>query len=129
MFGYATNETDCYMPFAILMAHNLSKKLSEVRKTKEIGCLRPDGKTQVTVEYENDKPKRIETILISNQYKKGTDVNVMKKDIIEKIKDRFDLMPQGIINYLELQKPIYRQTTNYGHFGKEGLCWERIIEL
>lgn len=48
---------------------------------------------------------------------------------IEKIKDRFDLTPQGIINYLELQKPIYRQTTNYGHFGKEGLSWERIIEL
>lgn len=53
----------------------------------------------------------------------------MKKDIIEKIKDRFDLTPQGIINYLELQKPIYRQTTNYRHFGKEGLSWERIIEL
>lgn len=85
MFGYATNETDCYMPFAILMAHNLSKKLSEVRKTKEIGYLRPDGKTQVTVEYENDKPKRVETILISNQYEKGTDVNVMKKTLLKKL--------------------------------------------
>lgn len=54
---------------------------------------------------------------------------ILNYKIIEKIKDRFDLTPQGIINYLELQKPIYRQTTNYGHFGKEGLSWERIIEL
>ena len=50
-------------------------------------------------------------------------------EIIEKIKKRFDLTPQGIINYLELQKPIYRQTTNYGHFGEKDLRWEKIIEL
>ena len=67
MFGFATNETDNYMPFAINMAHRLSKKLSEVRIIKELEYLRPDGKAQVTVEYENDIPKRIETILISNQ--------------------------------------------------------------
>lgn len=77
MFGFATNETDNYMPFAINMAHKLSKRLTEVRKTKELEYLRPDGKTQVTVEYENDIPKRIETILISNQYEK---IQILKNE-------------------------------------------------
>lgn len=85
MFGYATNETKSYMPFAIDMAHKLARKLTEVRKTKEIPYLRPDGKTQVTVEYENDKPKRIDAILISNQHLDNIDLNEMKNDLIEKV--------------------------------------------
>ena len=252
MFGYATNETENYMPFAINIAHKLSKQLANVRKTKELPYLRPDGKTQVTVEYEDDKPKRIDTILISSQYNEDTDVEKMKQDIIEKvikkvvadryidndtkiyinptgrfviggplgdtgltgrkiivdtyggyarhgggafsgkdpskvdrsaaymmrhiaknivangyankcelqvsyaigmeepmsiyintfgtnkisekdiikiIKTKFDLTPKGIINYLDLRKPIYIKTTNYGHFGKEDLSWEKIIEM
>ena len=68
MFGYAVDETPTYMPYAIYMAHKLSKRLTEVRKDGTIPYLRPDGKTQVTVEYENDRPKRIETILISTKY-------------------------------------------------------------
>ena len=64
MFGYACKDTENYMPYAIDMAHKLAKKLTEVRKTDKIPFLGPDGKTQVTVEYENNKPKRIETILI-----------------------------------------------------------------
>ena len=68
MFGYASNETENYMPYAINMAHKLSKKLTEVRKNKSIPFLRPDGKTQVTVEYEDNIPKRIDTILISSQH-------------------------------------------------------------
>ena len=252
MFGYACNETKNYMPYAIDMAHKLSKRLTEVRKNGEIPYLRPDGKTQVTVEYENDKPKRIETILVSTQHKSDIDMETLKKDVIEKvieyvvpanmmdehtkiyinptgrfviggplgdtgltgrkiivdtyggysrhgggafsgkdaskvdrsaaymlrhiaknivangladkceiqvayaigmkeplsiyvntfgtgkvteeeivylIREKFDLTPDGIIQYLNLKKPIYTDTTNYGHFGKAELPWEKIIRL
>ena len=252
MFGFACDETPEYMPYAISMAHKLSRRLTEVRKNEEIGYLRPDGKTQVTVEYENDKPKRIETILVSTQHNEGISQDILRKDIIEKViktvipenmidkytkiyinptgkfviggplgdtgltgrkiivdtyggyarhgggafsgKDaskvdrsatymlrhiaknivangyakkceiqisygigmkeplsisvntfgtgkisedeiiekinkKFDLTPDGIIKYLELKKPIYSLTTNYGHFGKENLPWEKIIKF
>ncbi len=85
MFGYATDETEEYMPFAINLAHKLSKKLTEVRKNKVIPYLGPDGKTQVTVEYENDMPKRIETILISNQHDEDISLEKVREDIIEKV--------------------------------------------
>ena len=85
MFGYASDETKELMPFAISVSHKLAKKLTEVRKTKEINYLRPDGKVQVTVEYVKDIPKRIETILISNQHLENVDLETMKKDIKEKV--------------------------------------------
>lgn len=252
MFGYACNETSNYMPFAIDLAHKLSLRLTKVRKENILSYLRPDGKTQVTVEYENDIPKRIETILISTQHEENIDMNTLKQDIInhvilqvidEKLMDEntkiyinptgkfviggplgdtgltgrkiivdtyggysrhgggafsgkdptkvdrsasymlrhiaknivannlatkcelqisyaigmkeplslyintfgtstipeekiisiiqknFDLTPEGIINYLNLREPIYSKTTNYGHFGKSGLSYEKIIEL
>ena len=252
MFGFACDETPEYMPYAISMAHKLSRRLTEVRKNEEIGYLRPDGKTQVTVEYENDKPKRIETILVSTQHNEGISQDILRKDIIEKviktvipenmidkytkiyinptgkfviggplgdtgltgrkiivdtyggyarhgggafsgkdaskvdrsatymlrhiaknivangyakkceiqisygigmkeplsisvntfgtgkisedeiiekINEKFDLTPDGIIKYLELKKPIYSLTTNYGHFGKENLPWEKVIKF
>lgn len=252
MFGYACDDTEEYMPFAISMAHRLSKKLSEVRRNGTLPYLGPDGKTQVTVEYENDVPKRIETILVSNQHAADVSLEKVREDIIEKviksvipskfldentkyyvnptgrfvtggplgdtgltgrkiivdtyggyarhgggafsgkdatkvdrsaaymmrhiaknivangyakkcelqvsygigiaepisiyvntfgtntisgedikkkIEEKFDLTPDGIIKYLDLRKPIYTQTTNYGHFGKENLTWERIIEM
>jgi len=252
MFGYASDETDELMPFAIAMSHKLAKRLTEVRKNKEIDYLRPDGKTQVTVEYIDDKPARIDTILISNQHLDTVDLDTMKKDIIEKvinkvidkkyinentkiyvnptgrfviggplgdtgltgrkiivdtyggyakhgggafsgkdaskvdrsaaymlrhiaksivangiakkcelqvsyaigmekplsifintfgtstipedeiikiIEEKFDLTPNGIINYLKLKEPIYTKTTNYGHFGDKDLTWEKTVEL
>ena len=252
MFGYASDETTELMPFAINMAHKLSRKLTDVRKNGEISYLRPDGKTQVTVEYENDIPKRIDTILISTQHKENVENEKIKQDIlekvirkvipskyldentkyyinptgkftiggplgdtgltgrkiivdtyggyarhgggafsgkdatkvdrsaaymlrhiaknvvangyakkcelqvaygigmiepisifintfgtntiseneiIEKIKRTFDLTPKGIIEYLKLKEPIYTKTTNYGHFGKKELPWEKIIKF
>ena len=252
MFGYATDETQNYMPYAINMAHNLAKKLTQVRKNREIPYLRPDGKTQVTVEYEENKLKRIETIVISAQHKENVKREELQRDILEKvineivpkekidertkiyinptgrfiiggplgdvgltgrktvvdtyggyshsgggafsgkdatkvdrtanymarhiaknvvangyckkceialsyvigvatptsidintygtetipveeilskIKQKFKLEPQQIIQYLDLKKPIFSETTNYGHFGKETLPWEKIIKF
>ena len=253
MFGYACDETENYMPYAINMAHKLSKRLTEVRKKKIIPFLRPDGKTQVTVEYEGDIPKRIETILISTQHEESVTTEEVRKEVIkhvineiipekmmdkntkiyinptgrfviggplgdagltgrkiivdtyggyarhgggafsgkdpskvdrsaaymlrhiaknvvangyakkceiqlsyaigmkeplsicintfgtakdkteeeleELIKNKFDLTPNGIINYLNLKEPIYTKTTNYGHFGKDDLPWEKVIKF
>jgi S-adenosylmethionine synthetase len=252
MFGFACDETKELMPLPISLAHKLSKRLTDVRKQKEIDYLGADGKVQVTVEYEDNTPVRIDTIVVSTQHKEHVDLDTIKKDIkekvikevipenlidentkyfinptgrfviggplgdsgltgrkiivdtyggysrhgggafsgkdptkvdrsaaymarhiaknivanglakkcevqfsyaigvakpvsvyvntfgtntipeeeiIKKINEKFDLTPRGIINYLDLQKPIYKQTTNYGHFGKENLSWEKIIKL
>ena len=252
MFGYACDETEELMPLPISLAHKLARKLTEVRKNKVIDYLRPDGKVQVTVEYENEEPLRIDTIVVSSQHLPEVELETLKKDIMEKvikttipdnlldektkyfinptgrfviggplgdsgltgrkiivdtyggaarhgggafsgkdatkvdrsasymarciaknivangyakkceiqlaysigvakpvsiyvntygtntipeeeiikkIENKFDLTPRGIINYLGLKKPIYRKTTNYGHFGKENLPWENVIKM
>ncbi len=252
MFGYACSETDAYMPLPIYLAHKLSKRLSEVRKQNILPYLRPDGKTQVTIEYKGDKPVRVDTVVVSTQHKEEIELEVLRKDIIQHVikyiipkellddqtkyyinptgrfviggplgdsgltgrkiivdtyggysrhgggafsgKDptkvdrsaaymarfiaknivangyaskceiqfsyaigvakpvsiyvdtfgtatipedqivkliynRFELTPRGIIEYLGLRNPIYTKTTNYGHFGKDDLPWEKIIKI
>ena len=85
MFGYASDETESYMPLTIDLAHKLSRKLASVRKTNTLEYLRPDGKTQVSVEYENGIPKRIENVVVSSQHDPDVDIGELRKDIIREV--------------------------------------------
>ena len=85
MFGYACDETPELMPMPIMLAHKLAMKLSEIRKKDILGYLRPDGKTQVTIEYKDGRPHRVDTIVISSQHSPDITLKEMKEDLIEKI--------------------------------------------
>ena len=85
MFGYACDETEELMPLPISLAHKLAKKLEKARKEKTLDYLMPDGKTQVTIEYEDDLPKRIDTIVVSTQHKDCVSTEQLRKDVYEKI--------------------------------------------
>ncbi|MGI0063295.1 MAG: methionine adenosyltransferase [Nitrosopumilaceae archaeon] len=85
MFGYATNETEELMPMPIMLAHKLTKKLSDVRKSRELPWVRPDGKSQVSVQYEDGKPKKIETIVLSTQHAPNVSNSEITNALIEKV--------------------------------------------
>ena len=85
MYGYATSETDQYLPLPFVLANNLSKKLAEVRRKKIISALHPDGKTQVTVEYHDKKPIRVHAVVVSAQHKKNADQKKLHEAIIQKV--------------------------------------------
>ncbi|MBR4944670.1 MAG: methionine adenosyltransferase [Peptococcaceae bacterium] len=85
MFGYATNETESYMPLPVYLAHGLTRRLTELRKSGEISYLLPDGKSQVTVEYEDEKPVRVDAVVISTQHKGEATLEQIREDVIEKV--------------------------------------------
>jgi S-adenosylmethionine synthetase len=85
MFGYATNETPEFMPLPIILAHKILIKLSEMRKSGEANYLGPDAKSQITIEYENFKPKRINTIVLSSQHSADVELDYLRKDLVERI--------------------------------------------
>ena len=125
MFGYATNETDEYMPYPIYMANLLSKRLREVFEDKTIKYLRPDGKTQVTVFYEENKPKYIDTIVLSTQHD-PIDLEILKSDIKKYVID--EVIPKNMIN--ENTKIYINPTGRFvigGPVGDSGLTGRKII--
>jgi S-adenosylmethionine synthetase len=125
MFGYATNETEELMPMPIILAHKLTKKLSEVRKSKELPWLRPDGKSQVSVQYEDGKPKKIETIVISTQHAPDVSNSEITDSILEKVIKPVcgDLWNDGIITHVN---PTGKFEIGGPH-GDAGLTGRKII--
>ena len=126
MFGYACDETPEYMPLSITLAHKLAKRLTDVRKNGTLSYLRPDGKTQVTVEYDDDKITRIDTILISTQHSPDIDMKTLAKDIKKYVVD--EIVPSDLVD--ENTKFLFNPTGRFvvgGPAGDSGLTGRKII--
>lgn len=126
MFGYATNETAEYMPLTIALAHRLSRRLSEVRKNGQLTYLRPDGKTQVTVEYIDGKPVHIDTVVLSTQHDPEVSLEQIRRDMIE-----FVIKPVLPEDLFDAQTKIFVNPTGKfvigGPQGDAGLTGRKII--
>ena len=126
MFGYACDETPELMPMPISLAHKLTKKLTDVRKEGILKYLRPDGKSQVTVEYQGDKPVRVDAVVISTQHSEDVDLDTIKKDIIEHV-----IKPVIPSNLIDDNTKIYINPTGRfvvgGPQGDAGLTGRKII--
>ncbi len=126
MFGYACNETPEKMPLPISLAHRLAKELTVLRKNGTLAYLRPDGKTQVTVEYENDTPKRIEAVVVSTQHDDAVSLETIRNDIVEKL-----IKPTVPAELLDENTKIFVNPTGRfvvgGPQGDSGLTGRKII--
>ena len=126
MFGYACNETEELMPLPISLAHALARKLTEVRKNGTLSYLRPDGKSQVTVEYEDDKPVRVEAVVISSQHDADVTIEKLRKEIYEEVV--LPVIPKELLD--ENTKVFINPTGRFvigGPHGDTGLTGRKII--
>lgn len=126
MFGFACRETDSLMPLPIELAHSLAKRLEQVRRSGEMIKLLPDGKTQVTVEYEDDMPRRVATVIVSAQHSEDADMETMRREITEHV--IVPVLPRGMVD--EETQIFINPTGRFaigGPAGDSGLTGRKII--